>query len=260
MGMYLLRRRVLILSFLTIIFAIAAGIGLPTLKGEHVNAHAAGFTNNTAEDNFQQPDTASGWGTTTNNDGLPNYTWQRSLNNSTDAFMQSNKGVIVYAGTDGHKVAGYVAVPAQIGGDVLAVITFTATGHSVGGVMLQVTGGTNWYQGDMNTANKILEIRKRLNGIITTLSSIPFNYVSNTAYWMRLDVQASSGSEQINERAWAAGTVEPNNWLVTYVDTKPLSAGSAGAMGDWFKGPLPGEQVRFSSWSYAAKRLAVPAQ
>lgn len=47
---------------------------------------------------------------------------------------------------------------------------------------------------------------------------------------------------------------------VTWTDNSPLPAGSAGAMGDWFRSPLPGEQVLFQSWSYAATGLAVPAQ
>ena len=112
----------------------------------------------------------------------------------------------------------------------------------------------------MNTSTGTLELRKRLNGIMTTEADIPVTYVANTPYWIRLDVQAGGGSEQIRERIWAAGTTEPASWQVTWTDTSPLPAGNAGAMGDWFKSPLPGEQVLFQSWSYAASGLAVPAQ
>ncbi|MGZ6279889.1 MAG: hypothetical protein ACXWPS_14965 [Ktedonobacteraceae bacterium] len=217
-------------------------------------------TTNTAEDNFQRADTTVGWGTTTNTDGLTNYAWQRSFSNTNYAYIHSNTGTIVYAGVNGHKVAGYVKVPAQQGGDALAEITFTNVGHGVGGLCLQVTGGTSWYQGDMNTSTRTLEIRKRLNGIMTTEAYVPFTYVANTAYWIRLDVQAGSGSEQVSERIWAAGTTEPSTWQVTWTDNSPLPAGSAGAMGDWFKSPSLGEQVIFQSWSYAASGLAVPAQ
>ena len=225
----------------------------------HPTSTTRAATPNTAEDNFQRADTTVGWGTTTNNDGLTNYAWQRSLSNTSYAYIHSNTGTIVYAGTNGHKVAGYVNVPPQQGGDALAEITFTSVGHGVGGLCLQVTGGTSWYQGDMNTSDSTLEIRKRLNGIMTTEASIPFTYVANTRYWIRLDVQAGVGSEQVSERIWAAGTTEPTNWQVTWTDNSPLPAGNAGAMGDWFKSPLPGEQVQFQSWSYAATGLAVPA-
>ncbi len=166
----------------------------------HPTSTTRAATPNTAEDNFQRPDTTVGWGTTTNTDGLTNYAWQRSLSNTTYAYIHSNKGTIVYAGTNGHQVAGYVNVPAQQGGDALAEITFTAVGHGVGGLCLQVTGGTDWYQGDMNTSTGTLEIRKRLNGIMTTEAYIPFTYVANTPYWIRLDVQAGVGSEQVSER------------------------------------------------------------
>ena len=89
---------------------------------------------------------------TTNTDGLTNYSWQRSLSNTSYAYTHSNTGTIVYAGVNGHQVAGYVGVPAQQGGGALAEITFTAIGHGEGGLCLQVTGGTAWYQGDMNTS------------------------------------------------------------------------------------------------------------
>jgi len=230
----------------------ASGLAVPATPSPPVS--------NTAEDNFQRSDTTTGWGTTTNTDGLTNYAWQRSFSNTNYAYIHSNTSTIVYAGVNGHKVAGYVNVPAQQGGDALAEVTFTAVGHGVGGLCLQVTGGTSWYQGDMNTSTGTLELRKRLNGITTTEAYVPVTYVANTPYWIRLDVQAGVGSEQVSERMWAAGTIEPTNWQVTWTDTSPLPAGNAGAMGDWFKSPLPGEQVLFQSWSYAATGLAVPAQ
>src|SRR5260370_23079124 len=165
--------------------------------------HAAG--NNTAEDNFQRPHTTVGWGMTTNKSGLINYPWQRSLGTSNDTYIQSSTGIIVYAGTNGHKIAGYVGVPAQLAGDALAKITFTSVGQAVGGVTLQVRGGVSWYQADMNTAGKILELRKRDRGIMTTVASIPFAYSANTPYWIREDVQVSNGVAQINARAWQNG-------------------------------------------------------
>ncbi|HEY4032548.1 MAG TPA: hypothetical protein VGL94_01115 [Ktedonobacteraceae bacterium] len=212
--------------------------------------------NNTAGDNFQRPHTAVGWGTTTNKSSLINYSWQRSLGTSNDSYIQSSTGIIVYAGTNGHKIAGYVGVPARLGGDVLARITFTSVGQAVGGVTLQVRGGTSWYQTDMNTASKILELRKRDRGIMTTVASIPFAYSANAPYWVREHVQVRNGVAQIDARAWRNGTAEPSNWQVIYSDTHPLPAGSAGAMGDWLKKPFSGAQIRFNSWSYAANGLA----
>lgn len=216
--------------------------------------YAAGT--NIAEDNFQRPPTTVGWGTTTNKSGLINYPWQRSLGMSNYSYIQSKAGIIVYAGTNGHKIAGYVAVPAQLGGDVLAKITFTSVEQAVGGVTLQVRGGMSWYQADMNTASKILELRKRDRGIMTTVTSIPFTYSVNTPYWVREHVQVSNGAAQIKARVWHNGTNEPSNWQVTYSDTHPLPAGNAGAMGDWLKRPSSAVQIRFNSWSYAANGLA----
>ncbi|MGZ3642351.1 MAG: hypothetical protein ACXVCM_00720, partial [Ktedonobacteraceae bacterium] len=139
--------------FFTALFLLASLIMILSLINIHptLSTHAA--TTNTAEDNFQRADTTVGWGTTTNTDGLTNYAWQRMFSNTNYAYMHSNTGTIVYAGVNGHKVAGYVNVPAQQGGDALAEVTFTAVGHGVAGLCLQVTGGTSWYQGDMNTSD-----------------------------------------------------------------------------------------------------------
>lgn len=218
--------------------------------------HATG--NNTAEDNFRRPHTKAGWGMTTNKSGLTNYPWQRSLGTSDLCYIQSNTGMIIYTGTDGHKLAGYIGVPVQLGGDVLAKITFTSVGQAIGGVTLQVKEGVSWYQADMNTADKVLELRKRDHGIMTTVASIPLTYSAHTPYWVREHVQVSNGVAQIHARAWQNGMTEPSNWQVTYSDTHPLPAGNAGAMGDWQKKPSSDTQIRFNSWSYAANGLASP--
>jgi outer membrane protein assembly factor BamB len=219
-------------------------------------------TNNTAEDNFQRPNTTAGWGTTTNNDSLTNYPWLQSLNNSSNAFIQSNTGLISYPGANGHMVGGYIGTPAQEGGDALVEFSFNGVGYAVGGALLQVTGSANWYQGDINTNNSTLEIRRRFNSVETTVASVPFTCIPDTTYWIRLDIQADNGMEQLNMRAWVAGTAEPTGWLVTYTDASPLPTGAAGAMGEWFKlnGPVLDQQINFDSWSYAAEGLASPAR
>ena len=218
--------------------------------------HAIG--NNTAEDNFRRPHTTAGWGTTTNKSGLTNYRWQRSLGTSDHCYIQANTGIIIYTGTDGHKLAGYIDAPAQLGGDVLAKITFTSIGQAVGGVTLQVKQGVSWYQADMNTANKVLELRKRDHGTMTTVAARPLTYSAHTPYWVREHVQVTNGVAQIQARAWRDGTTEPSDWQVTYSDTHPLPAGNAGAMGDWLMQAASGTQIRFTSWSYAANGLASP--
>ena len=125
------RKLGIVCTGLFLLMLLLALLAMPFVRPLHAT-HAS--SNNTAEDNFQRSDTTVGWGTTTNNDGLANLIWKRSLNGSNFAYMQAQNGVIVFAGTDGHKVAGYVAVPAQRGGDVLAQITFNTVGHAVGGL------------------------------------------------------------------------------------------------------------------------------
>ena len=76
----------------TALFLLASLIMILSLVNIHptLSTHAA--TTNTAEDNFQRADTTVGWGTTTNTDGLTNYAWQRSLSNTSYAYIHSNKG------------------------------------------------------------------------------------------------------------------------------------------------------------------------
>ncbi len=230
-------------------------------------AHQAGAsprtvtTTNTAEDNFIRANKTGGWGTTSNTDGLANYAWQRSLGTSTFCSIQSNVGDIAFTLVDGHKVAGYVKTAPQQSGDVLAEIHFSNIGGAEGGVNLDNnTRGSQWYQADMNTDLKTLELRKRFNGIMTTVTTIPFTFTPNTTYWLRIDVQTSNGVAIVRGRAWLNGTTEPTTWQVTYTDHTPLVAGLPGAMGDWFRAPPAGTLTGFTSWSYAATGSAVPAK
>jgi len=235
------------------VLALATALSLP-------GSTASASTGNTAEDNFQRADTAHGWGSTTNNDGLPNLAWQRSLSaGSPYSSVLGGNGIISYAGTNGHKIAGYVTVPANAGGDVLEEISFSAIGHQLGGLMLQVSGGAYWYQADINTNANVINLVKRNAGVMNWVASIPFTATANTRYWIRLDVQPSAGHAVVNARVWMDGTPEPSGWQVSYTDPSPLAPGQAGAMGDWPKTPAPGEAIHYLNWSYAATGLATPA-
>ncbi len=124
--------------------------------------------------------------------------------------------------------------------------------------MLDVAGGTSWYQADVNTFLGALELRKRLNGTMTTVLSTPMPCAAGTTYWLREDVRIVNGVALVQARFWADGTAEPSGWQVSWSDTAPLAAGQAGAMGDWFKDPAASTRVQFLTWSYAATGLASP--
>src|SRR6516165_7450247 len=99
---------------------------LLVLAAQVGTAHAT--TANTAEDNFTRPDSLGTWGTTTNNDGLPNFAWKRSLGTSTlSPYVQilNDQGVLTYTGHNDHKIAGYLPTAANQGGDILVEATFS---------------------------------------------------------------------------------------------------------------------------------------
>ncbi len=213
----------------------------------------------TAEDNFLRANTTAGWGTTTNTDGIANLPWQKELDGSSpDGFMNNQNGVIVYTGTTGHKLAGYINTPAVLGGDTLARFRVTATDAALAGVIVQHSDSSNWYQADIATTTQYgftkntLELTVRRAGVMIHAADAPFAIVANTNYWIREVVQVTGGVAHIAARAWADGTPEPSTWLVTYNDPTPLPAGNGGAMGDWLRSPQAGEQVQFSAWSYTS--------
>jgi hypothetical protein len=216
-------------------------------------------TTNTAEDNFTRPNVSGSWGTTTNNDGSTNYAWQRSLGSSPYVSVQNHTGVLVYTGHNGHKLAGYVNVPLNPGGDILEEFAFTTVGQTVAGACLNVTGGTQWYQADVDTNQHVLELRKRLNGVMTTEASVPMVLTAGTPYWLREDVQVSGGVATVQARVWANGTTEPSVWQSSWSDHAPLANGEPGAMGDWPHAPVPGTKTLFLNWAYAATGQAQPA-
>jgi len=213
----------------------------------------------TVEDNFQRADTTTGWGTTTNADGITILPWQTSLDGSSPyGFISNQHGVIVYAGVTGHKVAGYINTPPVMGGDTLARFRVTATDAGLAGVIVQHSDRSNWYQADIATTSQYgftkntLELTIRRAGTMIHAADAPFVVVANTDYWIREVVQVSGGVAHIAARAWADGTPEPNTWMVTYDDSTPLPPGNGGAMGDWLRDPQAGEQTQFSAWSYTS--------
>ena len=244
-------------------FTVQAANGISpaaTTPALQIIVNASGTTtSNTAEDDFQRAN-SKGWGTTTNNDGSTNYAWQRDLASGQPySDISNDNGIITYTGSNGHKAAGSVPVPANRGGDVLEEIEFSAIGHQLGGEMLQVTGGSYWYQADLNTSTGVINLVKRNAGVMNWVASTPFVAAANTPYWIRLDVQPVGSTEVVNARVWANGTPEPTTWMVTWTDTSPLAAGQAGAMGDWPRTPAAGEEIQYLNWAYAATGLAVPA-
>jgi len=255
-------RAKLVASLSVIIALLAVGISSFFVAAHFAHANPrASSTTNAAEDNFIRANKTGSWGTTSNTDGLTNYPWQRSFGSSPFVSINANVGDIAFTLKDGHKVAGYVATTPAQSGDVLARIRFSNIGGAEGGVNLDNNShGSQWYQADMNTDLHTIELRKRFNGIMTTVASFPFTFTPNTTYWLRVDVQVSNGVAQVNGRAWLDGTTEPTTWQVSYTDKTPLVAGYPGAMGDWFRPPPAGTLTGFTSWSYATTGLAVPAK
>ena len=89
------------------------------------------------------------------------------------------------------------------------------------GVVLRWSDTNNWYKLliDANT----LSIIKRVNGVSSTLASIPFHAQDTMSYTLRFRVIGA----MLSGKAWLSNTTEPTNWMLLTNDTS-LTTGQAG--------------------------------
>jgi hypothetical protein len=98
--------------------------------------------------------------------------------------------------------------------------------------------GASGYRLQVSPAKKSLEILKG----DTLAASVPFDWKSGEWTEMRLRIGGNaSGTFRIEGRAWASGTAEPAQPLVTLDETVLLPGGKSGAWGM----PFAGTPIRF---------------
>jgi hypothetical protein len=60
------------------------------------------------------------------------------------------------------------------------------------------------------------------------VANVAFPATNGAPYWQRVRLSTSGSTVTILVKAWKDGTTEPGAWSLTYTDTSPLPAGSAG--------------------------------
>jgi streptogramin lyase len=246
---------------------VPAATGAPTtsLAASVPLVEAAGFsmTNTSAtgnyiiEDTFTRPN-QTGWGTTTNPDGVPNVTWGMDGNGAKSYVTVGNTiGVYGYPGVT--NVVGIASSGSATynGGDSLVKFALSAVGHVTPYVVQNACGDKSCYYGArLHTSQNKLELAKRSGNGTTILASVPFTASATTFYWMRLDV-VTGASDTVQAKIWADGSPEPTSWMLTATDASPLSANLVGAGGSWDQ-PGTGESIHYACYAYAASGLAAP--
>jgi hypothetical protein len=227
----------------------------PTVGNSLVPALALAPTNS-VEDVFVRPN-QTGWGTSTNSDGVPNVVWGLDGNGSrANVTISNNSGVHAYPGSTNQIGIASAGSATFNGGDVLAKFLVSAVGHVTPYIVLNACSGSKscYYGARLHTSQGSLEIARRNGGSTAILAQVPFTAAANTYYWMRLDVTVGS-TNTLNARIWADGTAEPTSWMVTATDSKPLAANLIGAGGSWDQIGT-GEQIVYSCFAFATSGLA----
>jgi streptogramin lyase len=222
-----------------------------TTSSPIVTTSSTSSATNTIEDTFTRPN-QTGWGTSTNNDSVPNVNWGLDgSGNLANVTISTNTGSYGYPGVT--NVVGIAAsgTTNYDGGDSLVEFSMSAVGHITPYVVQNACPDKSCYYGvRMHTSQHGLEIAKRVNGGTNILASVPFTPSANTLYWMRLDVSIGLGNDTIQAKIWADGTAEPG-WMVSATDNSPLGPNLVGTGGSWDLTGT-GETINYSCYAYAA--------
>ncbi|WIG58453.1 MAG: hypothetical protein OJF49_001199 [Ktedonobacterales bacterium] len=211
---------------------------------------------NSIEDTFTRGN-QTGWGTSTNNDGVPNVAWGMDGNGSLAYVTIGNHfGVYGYQGATNTIGIASAGTATYSSGDSLVEFAVSAVGHVTPYVVQSACSDKSCYYGArLHTSQNVLELARRSNGTTGILATIPFTAAPNTFYWMRLDVAVSGGVATVGAKVWAAGAAEPAGWMVTVSDSNPLAANLSGTGGSW-DNPGGGESIDYTCYAFATTGLA----
>jgi hypothetical protein len=96
--------------------------------------------------------------------------------------------------------------------------------------MLRFSNSSNYYVAGLDSPFSAAEINvmKVSGGSQTRVANVAFAAANGVGYWQRAKITTSGSSVTIQVKVWQDGTTEPNNWNLSWTDTSPLPAGSAG--------------------------------
>ena len=102
-----------------------------------------------------------------------------------------------------------------------SVNQFAAGGKVNVGAVLRWTDANNWYKALLDGTQ--LQILSRVNGVATSLGSVPFQATGGVTYNVRFRVMGAN----LFARAWQSGRPEPATWMLTVANTA-LTQGMGG--------------------------------
>src|SRR5262249_23515275 len=149
----------------------------------------------------------AGWGTTTNNDGVPNAAWGMDGDGRLSyVAILNHTGSYGYPGSTNLVGVASASGAKYNGGGALGRLSVSAAGHVTPYAVVNACADKSCYYGArMHTSQSRLELAKRVYGGTTILVSTPFTLTANSIYWMRLDVAPGSSSATIAAKIWVNG-------------------------------------------------------
>ena len=113
--------------------------------------------------------------------------------------------------------------PMATGAQVLFSGSLGSFGGNTLGAVLHWSDGKNFYKAYIT--GKLLVISKKVNGVITTLSSIAFGAKAGVSYTLLFSISGSNLAASV----WPTSGSPPGSWMLTLSDSS-LSSGDCGVL------------------------------
>lgn len=213
----------------------------------------AATSTNTVEDNFTRSN-QTGWGTTTNSDGVTPVAWGLKGDGSRPEFtIKNSAGVVSWMSGDLNTPLQASAGSTQYtGGDALAKIMVSTAGNVIVYIAMDYnSNGSNYYALRLQTSLNQIIIAKKSKGSVINEVTAPFTTTANTWYWMRMN--ANPATKTIMGRIWLDGAPEPATWTLSWTDSGSWLAQNYSTAGaTWNVTPTGAENVSYACYAFSA--------
>jgi hypothetical protein len=177
-----------------------------------------------AQDSFAGRSVTGGWGTASDGHG-----W--GLQSGSAAALSVSIGSGRVAGS-GSLATLRLTLGTGSAADTEVVDRYTSSDYAndAGQVLLRLSNASTYYRAGLDSpvSGPEINIMRTTGGTETRVANVAFAAVNGASYWQRARVTTSGTTAVISVRVWRDGTAEPTTWNLTWTDTAPLPAGTAG--------------------------------
>ncbi len=150
------------------------------------------------------------WGT-----AFSGTAWNGDANTSNAFSIANDIGVIASSNNNSSYTAELGSSATNVSVLFSGLMSSYSSGNSNMGAVLHWTDNSHWYRAYIDGNNLVIQRA----GSSTPLATTKFSASSNSGYFIRFSIIGTT----LTARAWAAGQVEPTNWMVTANDSNYAS-------------------------------------